>query len=38
MAKLMIPYGHPAEPAFEDCYASRQMAYAAGNMPNVRRA
>ena len=32
----MIPYGHPAT-AFEDYYASRQMAYAAGHMPNVRR-
>jgi hypothetical protein len=20
MAKLMIPYGHPADPAYEDCY------------------
>ena len=35
MAKLVIPYGHPA--AFEDYYASRQMAYAAGRMPNVHR-
>jgi hypothetical protein len=28
MAKLMIPYGHPADPAaFEDHYASRHMPY-----------
>ena len=39
MAKLMILYGHPADPAaFEDYYASRHLPYASKHMPNVRGA
>jgi len=38
MAKLMILYRHLAEPpAFEDYYASRQIPYAAGHMPQRAR-
>lgn len=37
VAKLMIHYWGSGA-AFEDCYARRQMAYTAGNTPNVRRA
>jgi uncharacterized protein (TIGR02118 family) len=39
MAKLMIFYGHPADPAaFEDYYANRHIPYASTHMPNVRGA
>lgn len=39
MAKLMILYGHPRDPAaFEDYYANRHIPYAAEHMPNVRGA
>lgn len=39
MAKLVILYGHPADPAaFEDYYVSRHIPYAAEHMPNVRGA
>lgn len=39
MAKLIILYGHPADPAaFEDYYANRHLPFAAGHMPNVRAA
>jgi uncharacterized protein (TIGR02118 family) len=39
MAKLMIFYGHPADPAaFEDYYANRHIPYASKHMPNVRGA
>jgi uncharacterized protein (TIGR02118 family) len=39
MTKLLILYGHPADPAaFEDYYTSRHIPYATGHMPNVRRA
>jgi uncharacterized protein (TIGR02118 family) len=39
MAKLLILYGHPADPvAFEDYYANRHIPYAVKHMPNVRGA
>ena len=39
MAKLMILYGHPEDPAaFEDYYAKRHIPYASKHMPNVRGA
>lgn len=39
MAKLVILYGHPADPAaFEDYYASHHLPYAGEHMPNVRGA
>jgi|SRR5271166_603782 len=39
MAKLIILYGHPADPeAFEDYYANRHIPFAAGHMPGVRDA
>lgn len=39
MAKLVILYGHPADPAaFEDYYASRHIPYASKHMPHVRGA
>lgn len=39
VAKLMILYGHPADPAaFEDYYANQHIPYAATHMPGVRGA
>jgi uncharacterized protein (TIGR02118 family) len=39
MAKLVILYGHPEDPAaFEDYYANHHLSYAAKHMPNVRGA
>lgn len=39
MAKLVILYGHPEDPAaFEEYYASRHIPYASTHMPNVRGA
>jgi uncharacterized protein (TIGR02118 family) len=39
VAKLIILYGHPADPrAFEDYYAHQHLPYAAGHMPGVRSA
>jgi uncharacterized protein (TIGR02118 family) len=39
MAKLMILYGHPRDPAaFEDYYANHHIPYAVEHMPNVRGA
>jgi uncharacterized protein (TIGR02118 family) len=35
MAKLVILYGHPEDPAaFEDYYANRHIPYATDHMPN----
>jgi uncharacterized protein (TIGR02118 family) len=37
MARLVILYGHPTDPAaFEDYYASQHIPYASKHMPNVR--
>ena len=39
VAKLVILYGHPADPAaFEDYYANHHIPYAGKHMPNVRGA
>ena len=39
MAKLVILYGHPADPAaFEEYYAGQHIPYAGKHMPNVRGA
>lgn len=39
MAKLIILYGHPDDPAaFEDYYANRHIPYASKHMPDVRGA
>jgi uncharacterized protein (TIGR02118 family) len=39
VAKLIILYGQPADPAaFEDYYASRHIPYASKHMPGVRGA
>lgn len=39
MAKLIILYGHPTDPAaFEDYYTHRHLPFAAQHMPNVRGA
>lgn len=39
MVKLMILYGHPADPAaFEDYYARHHIPYAVKHMPGVRGA
>lgn len=39
MAKLIILYGHPTDPAaFEDYYSKRHLPFAAEQMPNVRGA
>lgn len=36
MAKLVILYGHPRDPAaFEDYYANRHIPYASEHMPGV---
>jgi uncharacterized protein (TIGR02118 family) len=36
MAKLIVLYGHPKDPAaFEDYYANRHLPFASGHMPNV---
>ena len=38
-ARLVILYGHPADPAaFEDYYANRHIPYASKHMPGVRQA
>lgn len=39
MSKLVILYGHPADPdAFEDYYLNTHLPYAGEHMPNVRGA
>jgi len=39
LAKLVILYGHPEDPAaFEDYYANRHIPYASTHMPGVRGA
>jgi uncharacterized protein (TIGR02118 family) len=39
VAKLIILYGHPTDPAaFEEYYTNRHLPYAASHMPNVRGA
>lgn len=39
MAKLVILYGHPPDPAaFEDYYADHHLPFAGREMPNVRDA
>lgn len=36
MARLIILYGHPADPeAFEEYYARRHIPFAAGHMPGA---